>query len=249
MDEKALLNILRTLEVALHQPHVRADAIRLAQLLHPSFRELSRSGREYSRDEVLAEFATDPQAYEVFSQDYQLEQLAPGLALLTYRSAHIASDGTLDRHTLRVSLWQLTDAGWQLRFHQGTPTDRLDNSLQAAPKFEAVAPRLAVVDIEEALAYYVDRLGFQLGWKWGNPPSHASVCRDAISLDLIADQAARCGTAMAYIQLRGVNAYYSELQARKVASSELGDRAYGMRDFEVVDPWGNRLAFGESIVT
>ena len=123
----------------------------------------------------------------------------------------------------------------------------MDNSAQATPKFAAVTPRLPVSDVEQALTFYVDHLGFQLGWKWGNPLTHANVCRDSISLDLIASPPDHCGTAMAYIQLSGVNAYASELQRRNVKLSELADRAYGMRDFEVVDPWGNRLAFGEPI--
>ena len=128
MDREALLHTLRTLEIALHQPDVRADAIRFGHLLHPCFREFGRSGREYSRDEVLAEFAHGPPAYEVFSQDYRLEQLAPTLALLTYRSAHVAVGGALERHTLRMSLWQLTETGWQMRFHQGTPTQAFARS-------------------------------------------------------------------------------------------------------------------------
>jgi hypothetical protein len=49
---------------------------------------------------------------------------------------------------------------------------------------------------------------------------------------------------MAYIQVSGVDAYYSE-RARGVSLSDLGNREYGMRDFEVIDPNGNRLAFGE----
>ena len=32
------------------------------------------------------------------------------------------SDGDLFRHTFRSSLWQRMQHGWQLRFHQGTPT-------------------------------------------------------------------------------------------------------------------------------
>jgi len=50
---------------------------------------------------------------------------------------------------------------------------------------------------------------------------------------------------MAYIQVSGVDAYYSELKARGVNLGDLGTREYGMRDFEVIDPNGNRLAFGE----
>ena len=53
------------------------------------------------------------------------------------------------------------------------------------PKFEAVTPRLPVSDVEEALAFYLDQLGFQLGWKWGNPLTHANVCRDSISVDCL----------------------------------------------------------------
>jgi len=120
----------------------------------------------------------------------------------------------------------------------------MSRTAQSKPKFEAVTPRLPVSDVEQALAFYLDRLGFQLGWKWGHPVTHANVCRDCISLDLIASPAGRA-TAMAYVHLSGVDAYYSELQGRGVAIGELGDRPYGMRDFEVVDPNGNRLAFGE----
>ena len=82
----------------------------------------------------------------------------------------------------------------------------MNSSAQTKPKFEAVTPRLPVSDVEKELAFYVDQLGFQLGWKWGNPVTHANVCRDSISLDLIATPAERRGTAMAYIQLSGVDA-------------------------------------------
>jgi catechol 2,3-dioxygenase-like lactoylglutathione lyase family enzyme len=113
------------------------------------------------------------------------------------------------------------------------------------PRFEAVTPRIPVQDVAEALKFYLDQLGFDLGWKWGTPVTHANVCRDSISLDLIRVPADRRGTAMAYIEVSGVDAYYSELTARGVGVSNLGDRDYGMRDFEVVDTNGNRLAFGE----
>lgn len=112
------------------------------------------------------------------------------------------------------------------------------------PRFEAVTPRVPVQDVEAALTFYRKQLGFDLGWKWGTPVTHANVCRDAISLDLIGAGRQR-GTAMAYIQLRGVDAYFAELKARGVAVSDLATRDYGMRDFEVIDPDGNRLAFGE----
>jgi catechol 2,3-dioxygenase-like lactoylglutathione lyase family enzyme len=114
----------------------------------------------------------------------------------------------------------------------------------AKPRFEAVTPRIPVQDVDKALKFYLEQLGFALGWKWGAPVTHANVCRDAISLDLVSAPE-RSGTAMAYIEVSGVDAYHSELTARGVGVGELGDRDYGMRDFEVVDANGNRLAFGE----
>lgn len=119
------------------------------------------------------------------------------------------------------------------------------NTQFSKPQFEAVTPRLPVADVEKALAFYVDKLGFQVGWKWGSPITHGNVCRDSISFDLIALPEGRYGTAMAYIQLSGVDAYFSELRGRNLGVSEPQDRPYGMRDFEVVDPDGNRLAFGQ----
>lgn len=121
-----LLGRLRALEVALHQPVTRADAVRLRELLHPGFHEIGRSGRQYSRDEVLSELVNQPQACEILSENYRLDQLSERLALLTYRSAHVTANGVLERHSLRTSLWELTEAGWQLRFHQGTPTEAFE---------------------------------------------------------------------------------------------------------------------------
>jgi catechol 2,3-dioxygenase-like lactoylglutathione lyase family enzyme len=115
------------------------------------------------------------------------------------------------------------------------------------PRFDAVSPRLPVENVEELLAFYIGGLGFELGWKWGNPPTHANVCRNAVSFDLISVPKGRQGTAMAYVQMSGVDAYHAALKAKNVEVSALDNRPYGMRDFEVVDPCGNRIAFGQPL--
>jgi catechol 2,3-dioxygenase-like lactoylglutathione lyase family enzyme len=65
----------------------------------------------------------------------------------------------------------------------------MKRSDETMPTFEAVSPRLPVSNVEEALQFYCEGLGFKVGWKWGNPATHANVCRDSVSLDLIASAA------------------------------------------------------------
>lgn len=128
-DHGQLLQTLRALECELHGPQARGDAARLAELLHPEFREFGRSGRSYTQAEIVARLLAEPvdapeaAVVVVHAQDFVLSPLADGLALLTYRSAHRAGAGALERHTNRSSIWRRGPAGWQMLFHQGTPTD------------------------------------------------------------------------------------------------------------------------------
>jgi hypothetical protein len=102
---------------------VRSDRMKMEQLLHPDFLEIGRSGAIYTRADVLSEFAKNLSTYTVWSQDFAVTQIAPTLAILFYRSAHIDDAENLDRYTIRSSIWQNTEQGWRVRFHQGTPCE------------------------------------------------------------------------------------------------------------------------------
>jgi hypothetical protein len=123
MQTDELLEQLRRLETDLHDVGTRRDARRLAGLLHPSFVEFARSGRSFDRQAVLDEFASGGDLPAVHAQDFEVAEIDAGVALLTYRSAHVDSAGRFHRWTLRSSLWVRTQTGWQLRFHQGTPSE------------------------------------------------------------------------------------------------------------------------------
>ena len=117
-----LLPTLQALETELHHPGVPCTRQRLDHLLHPDFHEVGRSGAAYSRETVLGYLVGVTTRPAVVSDGFDVAELVPGVALLTYRS--VASVGsTLDAplYTLRSSVWQHTAAGWQLRYHQGTP--------------------------------------------------------------------------------------------------------------------------------
>lgn len=119
-----LFEQLQALEIELHRLETRQNRTRLEQLLHPDFEEFARSGRRYSRNEILAEFSNNGATLEpVRAEHFELAELGGGCALLTYVSAHVARSGALYRRTLRSSLWVKTEIGWRMRFHQGTPAD------------------------------------------------------------------------------------------------------------------------------
>jgi hypothetical protein len=115
-----LLQELQALEVELHHPGVRCCRERLEELLHPQFHEVGRSGRAYSRETIVDFLATQESQPVVMSEAFSVSELSPGVALLSYRSAHVDQGKSLVNHTLRSSVWIQTNTGWQLRYHQGT---------------------------------------------------------------------------------------------------------------------------------
>ena len=126
MDNNSLLNKLRELEVELHQPEVRSNAKRLEALLYDSFVEFGHSGRRYGKAEIIKLLSLENSSGLVWSQDYTVEEISEGIALLLYKSAHKHETGELTRHTNRSSLWQHTSQGWQMRFHQGTAAEEFE---------------------------------------------------------------------------------------------------------------------------
>ncbi|GAA1442614.1 ribonuclease HI family protein [Mycobacterium cookii] len=100
------------MERALLTDDVRADRAAVAALLHPDWRGIGRSGRLWTREDVLDEIGPiDPAALEVVSVD----RLGPDTILLLWRAV---ADGC---STLRSSLWVRVGGSWQQRFHQDTP--------------------------------------------------------------------------------------------------------------------------------
>ncbi|UXH76531.1 nuclear transport factor 2 family protein [Roseateles amylovorans] len=120
MIHETLVQTLSRLEADLHRPELRGDAVRLNALLHPDFEEVGRSGRHWSRADILAMMLSETVPVEVVADGYAAVVLQPGAALLTYRAAHRLADGSLARHTLRASVWLQTQGRWQMRYHQGT---------------------------------------------------------------------------------------------------------------------------------
>jgi hypothetical protein len=113
---------VRTLEEALLKPEVRRDAAFVDAALHPLFRGFGRSGRVYNRAATVTEMSKEEQSAEIWTQDFKIQAVDICTVLVTYRSARLTEQGQLKRHANRLSLWVFTSQGWQILFHQGTPT-------------------------------------------------------------------------------------------------------------------------------
>lgn len=110
---------MEQLERELHTAGTRRSADRLKELLHPEFREIGRSGREYCRDTII-ERLTDAEPPKVHAEKFRRVDLEAGVALITYESAHVDSEGRLQRFSLRSSIWLRGEEEWRMVFHQGT---------------------------------------------------------------------------------------------------------------------------------
>ena len=111
-------------------------------------------------------------------------------------------------------------------------------------------PVLDVANVRRSLAFY-ERLGFEAGPPWGEPPSFAICQRGDVTLalslaDAVAPLPVNHGWA-AYIYVDDVEGLHAEFASEGVETSELRrPEHYGCDDFEVRDPDGHRIAFGQS---
>ncbi|MFC7489166.1 MULTISPECIES: RNase H family protein [unclassified Knoellia] len=101
------------LERQLLEDDTRSDSAAVAALLHPQWSEIGRSGRLWTRDEILDEIA--PLAEPVTLDVIACMPVGPDTLLLTWRAVRDTET------TLRSSLWVRTSGHWQQLFHQGTP--------------------------------------------------------------------------------------------------------------------------------
>ena len=115
-DPQVELN-LRALEDSMWRAETRYDRAYMDSVLHADFTEIGRSGRVFSRDDVL-DMPHGDIAFAISHEGFSLARVADGIALITY--ATVPTDARYGA-AHRSSLWVAEDDRWLLRFHQGTP--------------------------------------------------------------------------------------------------------------------------------
>lgn len=119
--ETTMTHPLTFLEHSLWRSDTRCDLALMDRTFAPDFHEFGRSGRRYTRDDLLpdGEFET----IDAILHALTVTDLSDVLALVTYISEVRRPDGA--DWANRSSLWDRTSGHWQIRFHQGTPCEAL----------------------------------------------------------------------------------------------------------------------------
>ena len=110
-------------------------------------------------------------------------------------------------------------------------------------------PVLKTGDYETARAFYRDKLGYQLVEEGGEPARFGIFKRGRSGLFVDSwhgEPAPVSGAWEAYVHVDGLDALFAEYQAADVnITRPIQTTVYEMREFEVTDPDGNVICFGE----
>ncbi len=108
---------LLALEDTMWRAETRWDRDYMLRTLAPDFFEVGRSGRSYTRDEILELSGGE---IDATLRDVVVRPVSADVALLTYVSEVRYPEEV--QVSNRSSLWVRGPGGWKLQFHQGTPT-------------------------------------------------------------------------------------------------------------------------------
>lgn len=112
---------------------------------------------------------------------------------------------------------------------------------------EQFHPTLLVRDLTASVSFYTEKLGFEPGFTWGDPPHLAGVNLGKVSLHLGLG-APGPASASVYFVVDDVEAMYALHEKNGVelpAAPEV--KPWGLREYEVRDPDGYTLGFGQHV--
>lgn len=119
-------------------------------------------------------------------------------------------------------------------------------------KIGPATPILRMFDHEKAVAFYVDWLGFEVGFehRFGpDMPRYVGLVRDGVELHLTEHHGDTTPGTRVRIACDDIDAFYQEIGARPYPHLNPGRpcaQPWGEIDLTLTDPFGNRLTFYQS---
>ena len=121
----------------------------------------------------------------------------------------------------------------------------------SATQLKDVIPILDVRDVDRALRYYVERLGFQIEFRYADDPNnYAGVVRDSVCLHMQWQhedhfKQGTAGRLRVRISVSDPDALFEEYRSKGVLDQQMRirDTPWGTREFGFRDLDGNGLTF------
>ena len=117
-------------------------------------------------------------------------------------------------------------------------------------EFRSVIPTFRIYSLEKAREFYVDFLGCKVDWEHrfeDSAPVYMQVSRGGLVLHLSEHHGDGTPGSVAYVRMSGVKELQRELNDKKYRHNRPGLQVqdWGMTEVQVVDPFNNRITFGE----
>lgn len=106
-----------------------------------------------------------------------------------------------------------------------------------------IMPELPLDDVPAGVAYYRDVLGFSVNYQQHDI---GVMDRDAVRVLLVARTERHGGIGSCYVYVENADVLHAEF--RRAGANVVGEpvsQPWGLREFPVLDPEGNRITFGE----
>lgn len=111
----------------------------------------------------------------------------------------------------------------------------------------AVYPTLAVPNVPKTCNWYVESLGCDLRFLWGDPPAHGAIMLGDACVHFWEGEP-QLGTNWFYFDISNLDAMYKLAKANAVKiTREPETYEWGMREFNAVDLNGYNIRFGQHI--
>jgi catechol 2,3-dioxygenase-like lactoylglutathione lyase family enzyme len=118
--------------------------------------------------------------------------------------------------------------------------------------FQPATPILRIFSLEKAKEFYLDFLGFKIDWEHTfepGTPVYMQVSRGSLQLHLSEHHGDSVPGSAIFVYMSGIDEFHRELSEKKYRHMRPGivEQPWQMREMGVIDPFGNRIRFGEKL--
>lgn len=116
--------------------------------------------------------------------------------------------------------------------------------------FERIVPVLRIFSEEKAREFYLGFLGFKVDWEHRFEPAlpiYMQVSRGGLAFHLSEHHGDGTPGSVVYVYMSGIEEWHRELIGKQYRHNRPGLQLqeWGMLEVSVIDPFGNRIVFGE----